>query len=76
MYHNEGHHRGRPHFHATDSGDEASFDIENLELIVGGLPTTALRLVLEWAELHRAELNANWTRAREHQPLRRIEPLP
>ncbi len=30
MYHDEPHHRGRPHFHATYGGDEASIDIETL----------------------------------------------
>lgn len=30
MYHDEVHHLGRPHFHATYGGDEASIDIERL----------------------------------------------
>jgi hypothetical protein len=29
MYHDEIHHRGRPHFHATYGDDEASIDIES-----------------------------------------------
>ena len=76
MYHDESHHAGRPHFHAAYGGDEASFDIEGLEQIAGDMPSRARRLVLEWAAAHQSELRANWRRAREHQPLRKVEPLP
>lgn len=76
MYHDENPHLGRPHFHAAYGDDEASLDIETLELIVGDLPARARRLVFEWAEAHRDELRDNWTRARKHQPLQKIDPLP
>lgn len=75
MYHDEGPHPGRAHFHAEYGDDEASFDIETLSLIVGHLPGRAGKLVVEWAGLHRDELRENWNRAREHQPLQRIDPL-
>jgi hypothetical protein len=75
MYHDEIHHRGRPHFHATYAGDEASIDIESLSVIAGELPARATRLVFEWASIHRGELRANWERARRHEPLEQIEPL-
>lgn len=75
MYHDETHHRGRPHFHARYGDDEASVDIESLTLIAGTLPPRARRLVVEWARSHRKELRQNWDRARAHQPLRLIEPL-
>src|SRR5881396_3780880 len=67
MYHDEIHHRGRPHFHATYGGDEASIDIEDLAVIAGHLPPRAKRLVLEWALEHRPELSENWQRARRHE---------
>lgn len=76
MYHDEIHHRGRPHFHATYGGDEASIDLESLQVLAGDLPQRARRLVAEWAEAHRDELRENWALARTHQPLRPIEPLP
>ena len=50
--------------------------IETLEILGGSLPDRALRLVREWATLHRAELEADWQRARDGQPLERIPPLP
>ena len=52
MYHDEAHHLGRPHFHATYGDDEASVDIESLEIIAGELPPRARRLVVEWAHAH------------------------
>jgi Domain of unknown function (DUF4160) len=75
MYHNEIHHRGRPHFHAAYGGDEASVDIDTLAVIAGELPPRARRLVAEWARAHQNELRENWELARDHQPLRPIEPL-
>lgn len=74
MYWNEGHHV-RPHFHARYAGEAASIDFAG-ELIVGSLPRRALSLVVEWAHLHRDELETNWERARREEPLRPIDPLP
>jgi Domain of unknown function (DUF4160) len=45
MYHDEIHHLGRPHFHATYGGDEASIDIESLAVLAGNLPPRAKRLI-------------------------------
>ena len=65
-----------PHFHATYAGSSGHIDIESLELIDGYLPPRALRLVIDWARLHRDELRANWELARAHEPLETIDPLP
>jgi hypothetical protein len=75
MYHDEIPHRGRPHFHARYGDDEASVDLETLEILAGELPTRARRLVSEWARVHQDELRRNWQLARAHQPLQKIEPL-
>ncbi|MGH2715462.1 MAG: DUF4160 domain-containing protein [Thermoleophilaceae bacterium] len=39
-------------------------------------PPRALRLVKEWAATHRDELRENWDRARVHEALEPIDPLP
>jgi hypothetical protein len=75
MYHDEPHHLGRPHFHASYGDDEASIDIADLRIIAGALPRRALRLVVEWGRKHQAELRENWDRARRHEPLQPIDPL-
>jgi hypothetical protein len=64
-----------PHFHAYYQGHEAKISIETLEVISGHLPRRALGLVIEWAELHRQELRADWTLAEQRKPLNTIEPL-
>lgn len=65
-----------PHFHAIYAEYEAQIVIETLKPLAGELPARALRLVQEWAELHRAELEENWAKAEAHLPLDTIEPLP
>ncbi len=72
MYYRE---HGIAHFHAMYAGAEATIAIDTLEILAGSLPDRALRLVRDWGELHRDELEVNWQRARESQPLERIEPL-
>ena len=72
MYYAE---HGLPHFHARYAGQEASGAIETLEVLAGSLPDRALRLVREWATLQRADLEADWQRARADQPLEPIPPL-
>ncbi len=45
-----------PHFHAEYGGNEAMINIQTGEIIHGDLPRRALRLVQDWAELHKEEL--------------------
>ena len=64
-----------PHFHARYGGESAKIAIETGELIVGTLPGRALRLVREWLDEHRTELETNWERAVRHEQPEQIEPL-
>ncbi|MBI5526138.1 MAG: DUF4160 domain-containing protein [Deltaproteobacteria bacterium] len=64
-----------PHFHAEYAEFKAVIDINALALKEGHLPRRALGLVLDWAELHRAELLANWELCRQHKEPSRIDPL-
>ena len=63
------------HFHAIYGEYEALIEVETLSIFRGSLPRRALSLVLEWAELHRAELRDDWQRARTGEPLEEIAPL-
>jgi hypothetical protein len=65
-----------PHFHAVYAGDELRVNIDTLEVLSGSLPRRAQAMVLEWAGLHQDELSSFWERARLHQPLGTIDPLP
>jgi Domain of unknown function (DUF4160) len=65
-----------PHFHATYGEHAAKVEIATGEVFEGELPRRAERLVRKWTELHRAELEEDWTLARVRRPLANIDPLP
>jgi hypothetical protein len=65
-----------PHFHVKVAEFRATVAIDSLEVLGGSLPPRAVRLIREWAELHRDELHENWQRARARRPLVEIDPLP
>lgn len=49
-----------PHFHARYVGEVAVIEIASGAVIRGSLPKNALRLVREWLEQHRVDLEANF----------------
>jgi Domain of unknown function (DUF4160) len=64
-----------PHFHAYYQDDVGIFSIDPIELIAGSLPKRQRRLVEAWAELHQAELAADWERLQQGKTPKAIEPL-
>ena len=64
-----------PHFHAIYGDAEAVIEIRTGDILQGKLPRRAAKLVAEWCELHRDELQADWLLAEAQQPLLPIEPL-
>lgn len=64
-----------PHFHAEYGEYEALVNVNTLAVMAGRLPARALGLVIEWASLHRAELDREWTKAKNLQSLDKILPL-
>ena len=64
-----------PHFHAYYQDAVAVYRIDPVELIAGGLPRRQQRMVEAWAELHEAELMADWQRLQAGQPSVPIAPL-
>ncbi len=64
-----------PHFHARYAEFEAVIQIEDLSVVRGGLPPRALGLVVEWATLHREELDEVWRQAEARETLSKIPPL-
>jgi hypothetical protein len=55
-------------------GHEVSVEVETGR-IHGQFPPRALKLVIEWRDLHKAELLENWALAKTGQPLKSIAPL-
>jgi hypothetical protein len=63
------------HFHAEFQGENAIFDLSG-RLLAGRIRSaTARKLIREWARLRKAELEADWKRARKLEPLAQIPPL-
>jgi hypothetical protein len=71
MLHRE---HGPAHFHARYGDQEITVEIES-GIVTGRMSKRALRLVLEWYELHRGELGDNWNRVCRKEPLLPIPPL-
>ena len=44
-------------------------------VVKGEMPGRALKMILEWLEIHREELLSNWEKAQNGMPLDKIEPL-
>ena len=64
-----------PHFHAYYQGEVAIYSLDPIELIAGSLGQRQRRLVEAWAELHQAELVADWQRLQAGQKPLPIDPL-
>ncbi len=63
-----------PHFHAEYQDYEILVNIHT-GAVTGKMPRRALNLVWEWLDAHKMELIENWERARNRQPLNRVDPL-
>ena len=64
-----------PHFHAIYQGGRISVNINTLKVIEGNMSRRAQSLVLEWAQLHRAELRQAWDLASRNLEPSKIRPL-
>jgi hypothetical protein len=63
-----------PHFHAAYGGFQISVEI-NSGIVEGKFPKRALKLVLEWYEIHRDEILDNWNSIVETGVFKKIPPL-
>ena len=64
-----------PHFHAEYGGRKAEVSIDACRVTKGRLTPRAERMVTEWAEQHRRDLEEAWHRAKRHQNPGKIAPL-
>ncbi|MDB2550564.1 DUF4160 domain-containing protein, partial [Rickettsiales bacterium] len=70
-YYNE---HNPPHFHAEYKDFNIIVEIKT-GIVKGTFPKRALKLVLEWYDLHKQELMKDWNLAVRKKPLNKIEPL-
>jgi phosphomannomutase len=71
MYHDD---HQPPHFHARYGGQEIQVGISDGR-VKGDFPPRAKALVLEWWNLRREELEANWQLLADGKESNRIAPL-
>ncbi len=65
-----------PHFHVAYNEFRATIAIEELSVIAGEIPPTALTLVRKWATQHRQELLENWdAMATGYKKYKKIQPM-
>ena len=63
-----------PHFHAVYGEYQITVGIET-GVVQGEFPKRALRHVLEWLDLHQAELLEDWELVQAGHPPKKIAPL-
>lgn len=70
MYFLQGEHTP-PHIHAIYNDDVASIDYMTGDVLEGYLPPKALKMVREWIEINRSEIQIIW----ETQEFKKLPPL-
>ena len=64
-----------PHFHVYYAENKATVNIKTCEVDRGSLPKKQMKLVLAWAEIHQAELMADWDLLMNGEEPFKIKPL-
>ena len=64
-----------PHIHAEFAEYEASVAIDDGRVLAGSLPSSKLKLVEAWIEIHREDLMVDWKLAVAGEPVFKIDPL-
>ena len=74
MYREIGGRHNLPHVHAEYSGQEVAVSLDGT-VLEGSIPRNKMRLLLAWIEIHREELEANWSLLGRGERCFRIDPL-
>ncbi len=75
MYFYDNKKHSRPHIHAEYAEHEASLAIDDGAVLAGSLPSSKLKLVQAWIEIHREDLMADWKLAVSGESVFKIDPL-
>lgn len=74
MYREIGGRHNLPHVHSEYSGQEVAVSLDGT-VLEGSIPRNKMRLLLAWIEIHREELEANWSLLGRGERCFRIDPL-
>ena len=64
-----------PHIHVKYQGQEVIVSIPEGEVLEGSIPSSKMKLLRAWVEIHRDELVADWELAVSGEKPYKIEPL-
>ncbi len=74
MYNEQGGQHNQPHIHAEYQEHNVIVDLDG-NVLEGSLPKGKMKLLLAWIEIHREDLNANWTLLSSGDGYFKIDPL-
>ena len=64
-----------PHLHAKFSGNEVIVSIPDGGVLEGNIPSSKMKLLQAWIEIHKEELMADWELAVSGEHPYKIDPL-
>ncbi|MBQ7277743.1 MAG: DUF4160 domain-containing protein [Clostridia bacterium] len=74
MYKEVGTRHNMPHIHAEYSGEEVVVGLDGT-VLEGKIPSSRMKLLDAWIEIHREDLEANWKLLSNGEQFFRIDPL-
>ena len=75
MYFMDNKQHNLPHIHVKYSGDEVVVSIPEGNVLDGKIPSTKMKLLQAWIEIHKEELMAYWELAVSGEQPYKIDPL-
>ena len=75
MYYFDNQQHHSPHIHVHFQDDEVVLEIPSGKTLAGRIPSSKMKLVLAWIEIHQDELIADWQLAQSGETVFKIEPL-
>lgn len=75
MYFIDSKQHNAPHIHAKYQGNEVVVSVPDGEVLEGSLPSSKMKLVTAWIEIHQDDLMADWELAVSGQHPYKIDPL-
>ena len=64
-----------PHIHAKYSGEEVIISLPDGKVLDGKIPSSKMKLLQAWVEIHKEELMADWELAVSGEQPYKIDPL-
>lgn len=75
MYFKDNNQHKLPHIHVKYSGQEVIVALPDGQILEGEIPSTKMKLLQAWIEIHKEELMADWELAVTGELPYKIEPL-